>query len=115
MAIDVRAGPYKPAAAQKFAGAFIEGYLSPAFGARSKSELDLLVFTCLIEAKAIDPAEPIYDIARALNIPPARVRAFLLNWQLRTTKAGEELCQSIVDALTSPRNWSRQMSFFAGV
>jgi hypothetical protein len=103
MAIDVKAGLCKPAAAQKFAGAFIEGYLSPAFGARSKSEVDLLVFTCLIKANAIDPTEAVYDIARALNIPPAHVRALLLNWQLRTTKAGEDLRQSIVDALKKTR------------
>jgi hypothetical protein len=103
MAIDVRAGLSKPATAQKFAGAFIDGYLSPAFGARSKSEIDLLVFTSLIEAKAIDPAEPIYDIARALNIAPARVRALLLNWQLRTTKAEADLRQSIVEALKKTR------------
>ena len=35
------------------------GYPNPAFGARSKSEIDLLVFSCLIEAKAIDPDGPI--------------------------------------------------------
>lgn len=39
-----------------FSRTFAEGYLSPAFGARSKSETDLLVFTALIEAGALDPA-----------------------------------------------------------
>jgi hypothetical protein len=34
MPVDVRAGLSKSAAAQKFVGSFIEGYLSPAFGAR---------------------------------------------------------------------------------
>jgi hypothetical protein len=103
MPVDVRAGVSKPAAAQKFAGAFIDGYLTPAFGARSKLEVDLLVFTCLIEAKVIDPATPIYDLARALNIAPTRVRGLLLNWQLRTTKAEADLRQSIVDALKKTR------------
>jgi hypothetical protein len=103
MPVDVRAGLSKPGAAQKFAGAFMEGYLSPAFGARSKSEIDLLVFTCLIEAKVIDPAMPIYDIARALNITPSRVRGLLLNWQLRTTNAETDLRQGIVDALKKTR------------
>jgi hypothetical protein len=58
MPVDVKAGLSKPAAAQKFAGVFIEAYLTPAFGARSKSEIDLLVFTWLIEAKVIDPPRP---------------------------------------------------------
>lgn len=99
MPVDVRAGLSKPVTALKFAGAFMEGYLSPAFGARSKSEIDLLVFTCLIEAKVIDPATAIYDIARGLNVTPSRVRALLLNWQLRTTKADADLRQGIIEAL----------------
>ena len=103
MTLNVRTALSKPTAAQKFASTFVDGYLSPAFGARSKSEIDLLVFTCLIEAKAIDPVEPIYDIARALNIAPSRVRALLLNWQLRTIRAEADLRQSIIDALKKTR------------
>jgi hypothetical protein len=80
-----------------------EAYLSPAFGARSKSEVDLLVFTCLIDAKAIDPEAPIYDLARALNITPGRARNLVLNWQLRSTAAQTDLRQSIVDALKKTR------------
>jgi hypothetical protein len=56
-----------------------------------------------VEAKVIDPAMPIYDIARGLNIAPARVRGLLLNWQLRTTKAETDLRRSIVDALKKTR------------
>jgi hypothetical protein len=103
MAIEIKAALAKPAGAQKFANSFVEGYLSPAFGARPKSEIDLLVFTCLIEAKAIDPDTPIYDLARALNIMPARVRGLVLNWQLRSTAAQADLRQSIVEALKKTR------------
>lgn len=77
----------KPAAAVKFANEFLEGYLVPAFGTRSKSEIDLLVFSSLIAAGAIDPDAPIFDTARALNITPARARNLLLNWQLRSPAA----------------------------
>jgi hypothetical protein len=35
--------------------------MSPAFGARSKTEIDLLVFASLIAAGAIDPEAPEYD------------------------------------------------------
>jgi hypothetical protein len=55
MTVDIRAILSKPANAQLFSAAFVDGYVSPAFGARSKSEIDLLVFTCLVTAKAIDP------------------------------------------------------------
>jgi hypothetical protein len=74
-----------------------------AFGACSKSEINLLVFTCLIEAKAIDPDAPVYDLARALNITPARARNLILNWQLRSTAVQADLRRNIVDALRKTR------------
>jgi hypothetical protein len=69
--------------AEVFVRTFLAGYLEPAFGARSKTEIDLLVFGCLIDAKVVDPDGPIYDIARGLNITPSRARSLVLNWQLR--------------------------------
>jgi hypothetical protein len=51
MAIDIGAALAKSANAIKFSDRFVSGYTSPAFGARSKAEIDLLVFTCLIEAR----------------------------------------------------------------
>jgi hypothetical protein len=99
MAADVKAAITKAAAASKFASLFIDGYLSPAFGAKSKSEIDLLVFGCLIEAGAIDPNTPIYDIARALNITPARTRSLILNWQLRAASHQGDLRPAIANAL----------------
>jgi hypothetical protein len=77
---DIKAALSKAGNASKFATVFVSAYMSPAFGARSKSEIDLLVFSCLIEAGAIDPGAPAYEIARALNITPARVRNLILNW-----------------------------------
>jgi hypothetical protein len=103
MAIDIKAALSKPANAAKFTGAFIAAYMSPAFGARSKIEIDLLVFASLIEAGAIDPEAPEYDIARALNITPARVRNLILNWQLRSTPAEGDLRTAIVRALKKTR------------
>lgn len=84
MATDIKAALSKPIAAQKFANTFCEGYLVPAFGTRSKAEIDLLVFSSLIAAGVIDPDEPLFDTGRILNISPARVRSLLLNWQLRS-------------------------------
>lgn len=101
--IDIKTVLSKPANASKFTSAFITAYMSPAFGARSKTEIDLLVFSCLIEADAIDPQAPEYDIARSLNIAPARVRNLILNWQLRSTRAQEDLRGAIVEALKKTR------------
>ena len=78
-------------------------YTFPAFGARSKSEIDLLVFACLIDAKAIDPEAPIYDIARALNITPTKVRSLIFNWQLRTTSKDSDLRPALIAALKKTR------------
>ncbi len=89
------------------AGAFarhvIEGYLDPAFGSRSKAEIDLLLFTALIKAKAIDPNGPIYPIARAFNISPGRARTLVLNWQLRDESYQGELTDKLRAALARTR------------
>lgn len=103
MAIDINGALAKSSNALRFCDLFVSGYSSPAFGARSKSEIDLLVFTCLIEAKAIDPEAPIYDIARALNVTPTRIRGLLFNWQLRTTGRDSDLRSAIVAALKKTR------------
>ncbi|WP_157450277.1 hypothetical protein [Bradyrhizobium sp. ARR65] len=103
MAIDITKALSKSANASTFGTAFVDGYLSPAFGARSKSEIDLLVFSCLIAAGAIDPALPTYEIARALNITQSRVRSLVLNWQLRNTARDSDLRPAVVAALRKTR------------
>lgn len=103
MAIDMAAALEKSANAIKFCDQFVSGYTSPAFGARSKAEIDLLVFMCLVEAKALDPEAPVYDIARALNITPTRVRSLIFNWQLRTIPKENNLQSDLVAALKKTR------------
>jgi hypothetical protein len=103
MAIDIKTALSKPGVAAKFCTSFMGEYLSPAFGARSKSEIDLLVFSCLISSSAIDPDAPIYDIARALNVTPARARSLVMNWQLRTMPAQGDLRDDIVATLKKTR------------
>jgi hypothetical protein len=75
MAIDIKGVLSKPGNAVKFTTAFATAYISPAFGARSKTEIDLLVFSCLIEAGAIDPDAREYDIARARSTSRRRACA----------------------------------------
>jgi hypothetical protein len=103
MAFDLSAVLAEPEKADVFARTFLTGYLEPAFGARSKSEIDLLVLTSLIAARIIDPDGPIYDIARGLNITPSRVRNLILNWQLRAASNAGDLGPAIVQALQKTR------------
>ena len=86
-----------------FASAFLEAYLDPAFGAKSKSEVDLLVFSSLIDAGLLNSDSPIYELSRALNITPARVRALLFNWQLRSDVFRDSLKERLVTALQRTR------------
>lgn len=92
-----------PDVAAGFGSCFLAQYLSPAFGARSKSEIDLLVFDCLVQSGAIDPRAPLYETARMLNITPARVRTLLFNWQLRSTSAAADLHNDLLLALQQTR------------
>jgi hypothetical protein len=103
MSYDVEAFVAKRDAAVIFARTFLKGYLEPALGSRSKSEVDLLVFACMVEAKMIDASDPIYDIARGLNISTARVRSLVLNWQLRSASKLGDFRQATIDALKKTR------------
>ena len=100
---DIRTLVQKPAAAIAFATVFVDGYLTPAFGARTKSEIDLLVLGCLIKAGALDPGAPVYDLARALNLTPTKIRSLILNWQLRLNGRGLDLREALVQALEKTR------------
>jgi hypothetical protein len=88
---------------EAFIDAFLEGYLIPAFGARSKSEVDLLVFTALVHGGAVDPERPLYDLARSLNITPARTRTLVLNWQLRSADLARDLTDKLISVLQKTR------------
>jgi hypothetical protein len=92
-----------PAAATQFARKFLDAYLQPAFGARSKAEIDLLVFDCLVGAGIVDPFGPIYPLARLLNVTPQRARNLVFNWQLRTMPTGDGLREPLIRALQSTR------------
>jgi hypothetical protein len=92
---------------QKAAGfgrAFLERFTTPAFGVLPKSEIELLVFTLLIEAGAINPDGPIFTIARGLNITPTKTRSLIFQYQLRhVTEADTD--QAVLNTLTSARYW----------
>lgn len=60
---------------------FFEFYTTPAFGARSKSEIDLKVFELLRECGWID--DDYYNVSRKLKITPTRAKNLILNAKLR--------------------------------
>lgn len=92
-----------PAHATLFSRKFVKGFAQPAFGAISKTEVDNLVFALLIEVGALDPKSQAYEIARDLNITPAKARNLLFQWQLRSMGDGTALKEDLVAALKSVR------------
>ena len=60
---------------------FFEFYTTPAFGARSKSEIDLKVFELLGKCGYID--DDYYNASRKLKITPTRAKNLILNAKLR--------------------------------
>lgn len=62
---------------------FFEFYTTPAFGARSKSEIDLKVFELLKRCGWIEIDEDYYSVSRKLKITPTRAKNLILNDKLR--------------------------------
>ena len=60
---------------------FFEFYTTPAFGARSKIEIDLKVFELLGKCGWID--DDYYNVSRKLKITPTRAKNLILNAKLR--------------------------------
>ena len=89
--------------AKLFSRKFVEGFAKPAFGAISKSEVDNLVFALLIEVGALDPKSQAYEIARDLNVTPAKARNLLFQWQLRSLGDGTALKDDLIAALGTVR------------
>jgi len=89
--------------AASFADSFISHYLTPAFGARSKTEVDNLVFALLVEAGAVDPAARPFEIAQKLNITIAKAKALVVTWQMRRVTTHEQLEERLLQQFTKLR------------
>lgn len=102
------------ARAAQFGRAFLDAYLVPAFGVLSKSEIDLRVFALLVEAGAIDPEGPIFNVARALNVTPAKARSLIFQYQLRhITEADTDA--AVLKTLGKARFWTDGSNLAFGV
>ena len=99
----------------EFAEGFIEAFTTPAFGAISKTEIDNLVFRLLVAAGALKEKSQIYEIARDLNVTPAKARNLLFQWQLRSMDNQDNLDKALKAALTSVRFTSNSGLLMFGV
>lgn len=103
MHTDIRNALDDNATAAALARTLIDGYLSPSLGAISKSEMDNLVFRCLVEAGAVKTDKGIYDIARRLSITPAKAKSLLFQWQLRQADDDAALRRRVYECLLDAR------------
>jgi hypothetical protein len=93
----------RPESATAFAAHFVEGYLTPAFGSRTKTEIDFLVFASLVRAGVMDPTSPLHEIARALNVTRGKARSLVLNWQLRSNPGRRDIDRGLRAVLATAR------------
>jgi len=100
----VRDAVSEDALAAKFGRGFINVYAASAFGTLPKTEIDLQVFSLLVELGVIEINRSSYRIARALNITPAKARALLFQYQLRNVSE-DETDREIMLAITTARYW----------
>ena len=67
-----------------------------------KTEVDFLVFRLLIETGVLSRDAPIYELARNLNITPAKARNLLFQFQLRIMSE-DDVNDSIIIAVTTAK------------
>ncbi len=90
--------------AAQFGRGFINAYAATAFGTLPKSEIDLQVFSLLVELDIVEINRASYRIARALNITPTKARSLLFQFQLRNISE-DETDYEIMLAITAARYW----------
>lgn len=79
---------------QEFLTNILERYLSPAFGSIPKRELDILVFTQLMESDFFGTNPELYDIVSKLRVTRSKARNLLYEYELRKnsqTKLDDDL------------------------
>ena len=86
-----------------FMHVFGSEYFSRPFGTTPKSELDLLIFRALAAAKQIDPNGPIFSIASALQITPAKARSLQMQYFLRANISDSELSTMLAEVFEKTR------------
>ena len=90
--------------AAEFGRKFIEAYAATAFGSLPKTEIDLRVFSLLVDLKVIEINRAAYRMARALNITPTKAQSLLFQYQLRNISE-DDTDHEIMLAITTAKYW----------
>ncbi len=90
--------------AAEFGRRFMSAYAATAFGAMPKTEIDLQIFSILVDLDVIEVNRASYRIARALNITPSKARSLLFQYELRNISE-DETDHQIMLAITTARYW----------
>lgn len=79
-----------------FANTVLRGIDGHPLGSAPKRELDVALFTALVDAGYLDADEPQFSLSRKLGITPGRVRGLMYAYRLATADGGGEIT-AIVD------------------
>jgi len=80
---------------------FLEGYLSPAFSALPKKEIDLLVMNALEKIDYINHDPSLYELVQKLRVTRMKARNLIYDQELRRLNTAK-LDQRVKDALLHP-------------
>ncbi len=89
------------ASAKNILANFLESYMSPAFGALPKGEVELMVLTALVELGAIDSEPEVYELVSRLRITRSKARGLIYDRELRNSTT-EELDEKVKTLLKRP-------------
>lgn len=70
-------------------GTFLTRYLTPAFGALPKAEIDLLVLNLLEDIGAINNDSGVYELVSKLKITRSKARNLIYQRELRATTSDQ--------------------------
>lgn len=80
---------------------FLQSYMTPAFGALPKSEVELIVLNVLEKLKAIDDEPELYEFVSKLKVTRSKARGLIYDRELRRSSE-EELNEKVKSLLRRP-------------
>lgn len=80
---------------------FLQSYLTPAFGALPKNEVELIVLNVLEKLKAIDDEPELYEFVSKLKVTRSKARGLIYDRELRRSSE-EELNEKVKSLLRRP-------------
>lgn len=80
---------------------FLQSYMTPAFGALPKNEVELIVLNVLEKLKAIDEEPELYEFVSKLKVTRSKARGLIYDRELRRSSE-EELNNKVKNLLKRP-------------